>query len=82
MLTTDILRKATETTRLTVTVVEAAKLLGIGKNAAYEAANAGQLPVIRIGRRMVVPVAALERLLDPAPSGASPRAAGSTGAAP
>lgn len=42
----------------------AAKRLGIGKNSAYEAVKSGQLPVIRIGRRLLVPLAALERLLD------------------
>jgi excisionase family DNA binding protein len=48
---------------LTVTVVEAAKLLRIGRNSAYEAARRGELPVVRIGRRLLVPRAALEQLL-------------------
>jgi excisionase family DNA binding protein len=52
--------------RLTVTVPEAARLLGISRGAAYEAAHRGELPVIRIGRRMVVPWPALRRLLDAA----------------
>jgi Helix-turn-helix domain len=38
--------------------------LGIGRNTAYEAARLGQIPVIRVGKRLVVPVAALERLLQ------------------
>lgn len=49
--------------RLTVSVTEAAKLLGIGRNSAYEAAHKGELPVVLIGRRMLVPVAALNRML-------------------
>ncbi len=49
--------------KLTYTVTEAAALLGIGRSAAYEAARSGQLPTIRIGKRVLVPVAALERLL-------------------
>ena len=49
--------------KLTYTVTEAAELLGIGRSAAYEAARSGQLPTIRIGKRVLVPVAALERLL-------------------
>ncbi|MDA8204258.1 MAG: helix-turn-helix domain-containing protein [Chloroflexi bacterium] len=49
--------------RQTLTVDEAAKVLGIGRNSAYEAVRRGDLPVIRLGRRYVVPHAALERLL-------------------
>jgi excisionase family DNA binding protein len=50
-------------TKATVTVVEAAKRLGIGRNSAYDAAARGEIPTIRIGKRILVPVAALERLL-------------------
>lgn len=55
----------------TVTVEEAAKLLGIGRNLAYELARRGELPgAIRIGtKRLVVSRAALERLLAGAPQG-------------
>ena len=49
--------------RQTLTVEEAAAVLGIGRNSAYQAVASGQLPVIRIGRRLLVPRAALERLL-------------------
>ena len=48
----------------TCTVPEAGKILGIGRNGAYEAARAGELPTIRFGRRIVVPKAALKRLLE------------------
>lgn len=47
----------------TYTVLEAAKVLGIGRSAAYEAARCGEIPVIRIGKRILVPAAALERML-------------------
>jgi excisionase family DNA binding protein len=50
--------------RLTWTVREAAKLLGISADSAYEAAHRGELPVRIIGRRMLVPRAALLRLLS------------------
>jgi excisionase family DNA binding protein len=53
-----------ETVRRTISVEEAGRQLGIGRNTAYEAARAGQIPTIRIGKRLVVPVAAFERLLD------------------
>lgn len=51
-------------TTATVTIVEAAKILGIGRNQAYSAAKTGELPTIRFGKRIVVPVAGLERLLQ------------------
>ena len=47
----------------TYSIPEAAKALGVGRSAAYEAARTGQIPTIRIGKRILVPVAALERLL-------------------
>jgi excisionase family DNA binding protein len=50
--------------RLTWTVPEVAQLLGISKDSAYEAARRGELPIRMIGRRMLVPRAALLRLLD------------------
>lgn len=49
--------------RLTLTVEESAKALGIGRSAAYEAIRRGDIPSIRIGKRLVVPKVALERLL-------------------
>jgi excisionase family DNA binding protein len=55
-------------TRETLTVAEAAKVLGIGRGSAYEAVKRGELPVVRLGKRLVVPRAALERLLAGAPA--------------
>ncbi len=49
--------------RRTWTVREAARALGIGKSAAYEAVKTGDLPALRIGGRYVVPKDALDRLL-------------------
>lgn len=49
--------------RLTVTVVEAAQLLGVSRMTAYSAVREGSIPSVRIGRRLLVPKAALERLL-------------------
>jgi excisionase family DNA binding protein len=48
----------------TVSVPEAGKWLGIGRNAAYEAARRGEIPTIKIGRLLRVPVVALERKLE------------------
>jgi excisionase family DNA binding protein len=49
--------------RQTISVAEAAKRLGIGRNQAYGAAARGEIPVIRIGKRIVVPLVAFERFL-------------------
>ena len=53
--------------RLTYTLTEAARRLGISRALAYEAAHRGELPVCRIGRRMLIPRAALMRLLEDGP---------------
>ncbi len=53
-----------KTEPVTMSVPEAGRRLGIGRNAAYDAAACGQIPVIRIGRRMLVPKAAFERMLE------------------
>jgi excisionase family DNA binding protein len=55
--------------RLTYTVVEAAKLLGLSRMAAYAAVSTKEIPSLRIGRRVLVPRAALERMLVQAGSG-------------
>ena len=47
----------------TLSVPEAGKWLGLGRNAAYEAARRGDIPTIRIGRLLRVPIIALERKL-------------------
>jgi len=52
--------------RLTLTVPEAAKLIGISRMTAYGAVRDGTIPSIRIGRRVLVPRAALDRMLDQA----------------
>jgi excisionase family DNA binding protein len=49
--------------KMTLSVPEAGQLLGIGRTTAYDAARAGQIPTVKIGKRLLVPVAALERLL-------------------
>jgi excisionase family DNA binding protein len=53
------------TGRSTFSVEEAGcEILGLSKCSAYAAANNGSLPTIRVGRRLLVPRLALERLLD------------------
>ena len=48
---------------LTCSVPEAARLLGVSRGVGYEAARSGDLPTIRLGRRLLVPRAALDRML-------------------
>ena len=64
------MNKATK--ELTLSVPEAGRQLGLGRDAAYEAARRGQLPALRFGRHWRVPVAALERML--AEAGRTPAA--------
>jgi excisionase family DNA binding protein len=52
--------------RLTLTVEEAARALGISRAFAYEAVARGEIPCIRIGKRILVPIAGLNRLLESA----------------
>lgn len=46
----------------------AARLLNIGKNGAYQAAARGEIPTVKIGRRLLVSRRALQRLLDGEPA--------------
>jgi excisionase family DNA binding protein len=49
--------------RLVYTVPEAGRLLGLGRNAAYAAAQRGEIPTLRIGRLLLVPKIPLHRML-------------------
>ena len=49
--------------KMVLTVPEAAKVLGIGKNLAYEAIQRGEIPSVKVGGRILVPVAALDKFL-------------------
>ncbi len=50
--------------RLCITVPEAAAMLGISRNFAYELVKQGKLPVIRFGKRLLIPRLALDRMLE------------------
>jgi excisionase family DNA binding protein len=47
-----------------MTVAEAAVALGIGRTLAYEAVRRGEIPTIRVGRRILVPLAAIRQLVE------------------
>jgi excisionase family DNA binding protein len=50
--------------RVVITVPEAGKLLGLGRNSSYEAARRGDIPTIKIGKSIRVPRAAFHRMLE------------------
>ncbi len=47
----------------TITVEQAGEVLGISRRSAYRAATNGELPTIKLGRRLLVPTARLLELL-------------------
>jgi Helix-turn-helix domain len=56
----------------TLSVPEAGRLyFRIGRNAAYAAAKRGELPAIKIGARLRVPIVALEKMMEMPPTGGS-----------
>jgi excisionase family DNA binding protein len=57
-------RARSETESLTLTIPQAAELLGISVSKAYEAARAGDLPTVKIGARVLVSRRRLEELID------------------
>lgn len=58
--------KAGTSSPATCSIDEAAKRLGIGRNQAYEAAHRGEIPVIKIGKRLLVVTAKLNEMLGEA----------------
>ena len=52
-----------KTEKLTLSVDEAARVLGLSRNSCYQAVETGAIPSLRIGKRILIPRFALERLL-------------------
>ena len=50
--------------KMIFSVTEAAKVFGISRNLAYGAVIRGEIPSIKIGRRILVPKIALDRMLN------------------
>ena len=48
------------------------KFFGVGRSASYEAARRGEIPTVRIGRKLLVPIAAIERMLAEAGARGAP----------
>jgi excisionase family DNA binding protein len=57
-------RKESMAAQRTITVEAAAKELGISRSSAFKAAHRGQIPVIVIGKRVLVLRRGLDELLE------------------
>jgi excisionase family DNA binding protein len=53
--------------RLVYDVPEAGAMIGLSRNASYEAAKRGDIPTIRFGKQLKVPKAAFHRMLEQQP---------------
>lgn len=51
--------------RLTMTISEVAKRLGLGRNSVYAAVARGEIPVIKCGKRLLISKYVLEKMLQP-----------------
>ena len=47
-----------------MTVEQAAKMLGLSRSGAYDAVARKEIPSLRFGRKIVVPKAAIEKMLQ------------------
>ncbi len=63
VLEVNLSRRARADERLVYTVTEAAALLGISRAHGYDLVASGELPHLRLGRRIVIPINALAQLL-------------------
>lgn len=52
------------TQKLAVSVPEAAQMLGVSRQTAYALVNSSDFGAVRIGRKIIVPIAAMERWLN------------------
>ena len=50
--------------KIILSVTETAYLLGLSRNSTYQGIQSGAIPSIRVGKRILVPKAALERMLE------------------
>ncbi|HYN33365.1 MAG TPA: helix-turn-helix domain-containing protein [Ilumatobacteraceae bacterium] len=48
----------------TITVAQAATVLGISRTTAYECVRAGSIPSLHLGGRIIVPMQAIEAMLE------------------
>lgn len=53
-----------ETEKLTFNVAEVSKLTGLCRGSVYSAIRRGDIPYLRVGKRILVPRSALEKKLE------------------
>jgi excisionase family DNA binding protein len=58
------IKNATDVAPVLLTVVGAARMLGIGRTTIYDLIARGQLDVVHIGRAARIPVASVDRFVD------------------
>ena len=51
-------------TKLVVSIAEAAEILGVSDDLIYELTARGELPCVRLGRRKVIPTVAIQAVID------------------
>jgi len=57
--------KSSKALPLTISVPEAGeRYFGLSRNGSYAAAASGDIPTVKVGRKLRVPVRALEQMLD------------------
>ena len=56
--------KVKSPSKMTLSIPEVAEMLGISRNSAYQGVMTGEIPSIRVGKRILVPIKALERMLE------------------
>ena len=54
----------TDPAQRTMSVTQAAEVLGISRTTAYECVRTGDLPALRLGGRIIVPTQAIDDLLE------------------
>jgi excisionase family DNA binding protein len=57
-----------EENKLTLTVREVQRRLGLSRGSVYKAVRTGAIPSIKIGRRILIPIFALQRRLEERPA--------------
>ena len=58
--------------RLTYSIKETAQVLGLSRNSVYQGCQRGEIPSIRVGKRILIPKAALLRILETTKNDGSP----------
>ncbi len=58
--------------RLVLTVEEARRLIGLSRGLMYDAIHRGEIPSIRIGRRILIPRVALQQMIEGKPNQKGP----------